>query len=90
VGLVLFEWDEENIRMNCMKHGIGFEGTMHVFDAPTPWSSRTESKRLRVAGRRSRLAGGLAVLLIAPTQREGPDHSPRLGPAGQPEGGDAL
>jgi uncharacterized DUF497 family protein len=24
-GVVLFEWEEEKNRMNCLKHGMGFE-----------------------------------------------------------------
>jgi uncharacterized DUF497 family protein len=30
--MVLFEWDEVKNRMNWLKHGIGFEEAMHVFD----------------------------------------------------------
>ena len=34
MDMVPFEWREEKNGMNCLQHGIGFEGTMHAFDAP--------------------------------------------------------
>jgi len=49
----LFEWNEEK-RMNCLKHGIGFDEAMYVFDDPYALvEPETESKTVRVAGRRS-------------------------------------
>ena len=33
-GMVVFEGDEEKNRMNCLKHGVGFEEAGHGFAAP--------------------------------------------------------
>jgi uncharacterized DUF497 family protein len=89
--MVLFEWDEEKNRMNCLKHGIDFEEAMHVFDDPYALVEQDRIEDSEGRWQTIGLAKGLAVLLIAHTVREkGADHSPHLGPAGQPEGADAL
>ena len=77
--MVLFEWDEEKSRMNRLKHGVGFEEAVHVFDDPNALADQDRiedgERRWQTVG----LVGGFTVLLVAHTVREkGTDEIIRL------------
>ena len=67
-----FEWDSAKALANQRKHRVRFEDAMHVFEDPF---ALFEQERVDDAGE-SRwqaigIAGGVAVLLVAHTVREG-------------------
>lgn len=68
--MLRFEWDPVKARSNRRKHGIHFEGAMHVFDPYALFEQDRHDEGGEARWQAIGLAGGVAMLLVAPTIQE--------------------
>jgi len=68
-----FEWDEVKNRLNLRKHGIDFDSARRFFDDPLALSMRERITEGEERWQTVRMAGDLALLLVAHTWWEEAD-----------------
>lgn len=75
---IRFEWDEAKNLSNQRKHGVSFEEASQVFWDPlhvaVPDRVVDGEQRWQTMGMSRMATGGLLLLLVAHTVREGPEH----------------
>ena len=74
----MFSWDESKNRSNQKKHGVSFEAATLVFDDPLQLNRLERvvegEERWQTIGN----AGGIVLLLVVHTWREGPDGEEQI------------